>query len=57
MSRVRLLALDVVAMLVGSHKSDLEEFERLLNAVGLAVAGEEEQYYWAHVSSLFTNKR
>jgi pre-rRNA-processing protein IPI1 len=56
-SRVRLLALDVVAMLVGSHRSDREEFESLSKAVGLAVAGEKEECYWAHVSSSFMNKR
>lgn len=47
----------MVAMLVGSHRSDRKEFEGLSKAVGLAVAGEKEEYYWAHVSSLFMNKR
>jgi len=53
---VRLLVLDFVAMLVGSKESDSKGFENLSKAVGLAVAGEEEQYYWTHVSSSFTNK-
>jgi len=56
-SRVRLLALDVVAILGGSSSSNREESENLSKAVGLAVAGEEEQYYWAHVSSVFMNKK
>jgi len=56
-SRVRLLALDVVAMLGGSGTPDCEESERLSKAVRLAVAREEEQYYWAHVSSVLMNKR
>lgn len=53
-SRVRLLALDVVAILIGS---DREEFESLSKAVGLAVAGGKEQNYWDHVSSVFMKKR
>jgi pre-rRNA-processing protein IPI1 len=54
-SPVRLLVLDVVAMLVGSNRSDDKGCENLSKAVILAVAG-EEQYYWSHVSSSFTNK-
>jgi len=56
-SGVRLLALDVVAMLLAMDQSAGnghpnprgKEGEALLRAVGLAVAGEEEVGYWEQV--------
>ncbi|CAA7266517.1 unnamed protein product [Cyclocybe aegerita] len=49
-SRVRLLALDVVATVLALGRQDGKDFDGLARAVGLAVAGEEEATYWAHVS-------
>ncbi|KAJ3511187.1 hypothetical protein NLJ89_g4242 [Agrocybe chaxingu] len=49
-SRVRLLALDVVATILALGRQDGKDFEGLARAVGLAVTGEEEAAYWAHIS-------
>lgn len=48
-SRLRLLALDVAGTLLGLRNQE-KDFEGLAKAVGLAVAGEEEQDYWIHMS-------
>ncbi|KAF8973998.1 hypothetical protein BDZ97DRAFT_1647832 [Flammula alnicola] len=56
-SRVRLLALDVATTAMSLDKNEGKEFEGLSRAVGLAVAGEEEQDYWLHVSSSSTKKK
>jgi pre-rRNA-processing protein IPI1 len=53
-SRLRLLVLDVVSTVLGKHSQE----DNLSKAVALAVAGEEEQDYWSHVSnSSFMNKK
>lgn len=49
-SRLRLLALDVAGTLLGLRSQE-KDLEGLVKAVGLAVAGEEEQGYWIRVSS------
>ncbi|KDR85071.1 hypothetical protein GALMADRAFT_233681 [Galerina marginata CBS 339.88] len=56
-SKIRILVLDVAATVLDLGRQNGQEFESLSRAVGLAVAGEEEESYWSHVSAArFINK-
>jgi len=53
-SRLRVLALDVMATILFPKRDEDTSYDGLLQAISLAVTGEVEEVYWTHVSTRFT---
>jgi pre-rRNA-processing protein IPI1 len=51
-SQLRLLALDVSAIVLSQKKREDISYDNLLRAISLSVKGEVEEEYWSHVLRL-----